>query len=190
MSNTVPVPRHLVLRLTHAIVGITVFLVVSTVHGAVLSDFDSWHQSVSALALAPYGSIQVINFFVLGASLLSTVPVWRRVLSGGKARRRRSCGGLVGGVDAHCRVPLVARRKLARVGDVHARAGNAHGCVQRHLRRLEHQAHRIGRHLRAPRDPAAGDLGRQLPESPVDRPTVHAGTAGTRIRGCGSGRSS
>ncbi len=87
MSDTLPVPRPLLLRLLPGVVGVVVFLVVSTVHGAVLPEFDAWHQSVSALALAPYGSIQVLNFWVLGSSLLSTVPTWRRVLRGGTGAR-------------------------------------------------------------------------------------------------------
>ena len=83
VNNTVPVPRRMVVRLSYPVLGALVFLAVSAIHGAVVSDYDSRHQSVNALALAPHGWIPVANFFMLGASVLSTVPTWRRVLSNG-----------------------------------------------------------------------------------------------------------
>jgi hypothetical protein len=84
MNDTVPVPRRLILRLACALAGAVLFLAISTAHGSVVPGFDPWHQSVSALALAPGGWIQVVNFIVLGASVLVTVPAWRRVLRGGR----------------------------------------------------------------------------------------------------------
>jgi hypothetical protein len=38
---------------------------------------------VSALALAPLGWLQTVNFIVLGTTVLVTAPAWRRVLAGG-----------------------------------------------------------------------------------------------------------
>jgi hypothetical protein len=83
-KETVAVPHHLVGWLACSVAGGIVFLLVSTVHGLVVPDFEWWHQSVSALVLAPYGWVQVVNFFVLGSSILCTVPAWYRVLDGGK----------------------------------------------------------------------------------------------------------
>lgn len=77
------VPRRLVGWLACSVVGGIVFLLVSTVHGLLVPNFAWWHQSVSALALAPFGWIQAANFFVLGSSILCTVPAWHRVLRGG-----------------------------------------------------------------------------------------------------------
>jgi hypothetical protein len=87
MDETTPVPRHLVRRLWLAVVGTAVFLLVSTIHGFFVPGFDAWHQSVSALALAPHGWIQVLNFAVLGCAVLWTVPAWGRVLRGGLGAR-------------------------------------------------------------------------------------------------------
>jgi hypothetical protein len=87
MDETIPVPRHLVRRLWLAVVGTAVFLLVSTIHGFFVPGFDAWHQSVSALALAPHGWVQVLNFAVLGCAVLWTVPAWRRVLRGGPGAR-------------------------------------------------------------------------------------------------------
>jgi hypothetical protein len=84
MTEYVPVPRHLVGRLWVSVWGALVFLTVSTVHGVFVPGFDPWHQSVSALALAPAGWVQAINFVLLGVAVLATVPAWRGVLAGAK----------------------------------------------------------------------------------------------------------
>jgi hypothetical protein len=73
-------------RLRLSVGGAVLFLAVSTVHGALVPGFDPWHQSVSALALAPLGWLQTVNFTVLGTAVLVTVPAWRRVLAGGRGR--------------------------------------------------------------------------------------------------------
>lgn len=52
--------------------------------GAQRPNYDIWHQSISALSLGPNGWIQVLNFVVFGAIVLSSVPVWRRVLAEGR----------------------------------------------------------------------------------------------------------
>jgi uncharacterized protein DUF998 len=83
MTNLIPVPPNLVRRLWLSIGGALLFLSVSTVHGAFVPGFDPWQQSVSALALAPFGWIQTVNFVVLGVAFLFTVPAWRHVLAGG-----------------------------------------------------------------------------------------------------------
>jgi hypothetical protein len=84
MIRYVAVPRHLLRRLWISVVGAVFFLAISTVHGAFVPGFDPWHQSVSALALAPFGWVQAVNFVVLGAAFLATVAPWRRVLAGGR----------------------------------------------------------------------------------------------------------
>ena len=55
------------------------------VEGAQRPDYDGWQQSISALSLGPRGWIQVGNFLLFGLMLLATVPVWRRLLRGGRA---------------------------------------------------------------------------------------------------------
>lgn len=82
MMSSVPVPNHLVRRLWISVIGALIFMSVSTVHGMLVPGFDLSHQSVSALALAPYGWIQTANFALLGGAVLATVPAWRSVLSG------------------------------------------------------------------------------------------------------------
>lgn len=82
MDTFAPVPRRLVLRLALPAAGAVIFLGVSTIHGALLPEFDSWHQSVSALAIGRFGWIQALNFLAFGVIILSTVPVWRRILAG------------------------------------------------------------------------------------------------------------
>lgn len=84
MSRTRAVPRQLLLRLWLALGATALFMVVATIQGVLRPGYDSWHQAVSALSLGPGGWIQAINFAVLGAVILSTVPVWRRILVGGK----------------------------------------------------------------------------------------------------------
>lgn len=87
MDETVPVPRHLVRRLALVVIATAIFLVVATVHGFLVPGFDPWHQSVSALALAPHGWVQIVNFSILGCAVLWTVPAWRRILRGGVGAR-------------------------------------------------------------------------------------------------------
>ena len=83
--NTIAVPRQLVLRLSLAVLGALLFMTVAAVQGALRPGYDVWHQAVSALSLGPGGWIQTLNFAVLGLLITSTVPVWRRVLAGGRA---------------------------------------------------------------------------------------------------------
>lgn len=83
-TDTVPVPRSLLTRLWLALGWAGFFMLAAAVQGALRPGYDSWHQAVSALSLGPFGWIQGVNFVVLGVALLSTVPVWRRMLAGGK----------------------------------------------------------------------------------------------------------
>jgi len=85
MNDTVGVPRPLLLRLWYALGGAALFMIVATIQGITRPDYDPWHQAVSALSLGPGGWVQASNFVFFGAVLLSTVPVWRTILSGGKA---------------------------------------------------------------------------------------------------------
>jgi hypothetical protein len=48
------------------------------VHGAVLPDFDAWHQSVSALAIGPHGWLQALKFATFGALVLGTLRLRQR----------------------------------------------------------------------------------------------------------------
>jgi hypothetical protein len=57
---------------------------VTTIQGVLRDGYDSWHQAVSALCLGPAGWVQTINFAVFGAAVASTVPVWRRMMAGGR----------------------------------------------------------------------------------------------------------
>jgi hypothetical protein len=59
-------------------------MIIATVQGVVRPSYDPWHQAVSALSLGPGGWIQVANFILLGAVILATVPIWRRILAGGR----------------------------------------------------------------------------------------------------------
>jgi hypothetical protein len=83
MNDLTPVPRHEVRRLSLTVVGAALFLSSATVHGEMIPGFDGWHQSVSALALGPYGWIQALSFAVFGSLVLVTVPAWRQILAGG-----------------------------------------------------------------------------------------------------------
>ena len=84
MSSTVGVPRPLLLRLWYALGGAAVFMIVATIQGITRAGYDPWHQAVSALSLGPGGWVQAGNFLLFGTVLLSTVPVWRTILAGGK----------------------------------------------------------------------------------------------------------
>lgn len=84
MNDTVPVPRSLLVRLWLALLVAGLSLAVSLVQGALQPDYDAWHQAVSALSLGPNGWIQQLNFIVFGAAVLSTAPVWRQILAGGR----------------------------------------------------------------------------------------------------------
>ena len=83
-GSTVGVPRSLLRRLWYALAGAALFVGVATVEGALRPDYDAWHQAISALSLGARGWVQQINFVLLGAVLLSTVPTWRQILTGGK----------------------------------------------------------------------------------------------------------
>jgi Protein of unknown function (DUF998) len=81
------VPRRYLVRLGVGSAGATLFLVVALVEGARRPGYDSLQQSVSALALGPDGWIQRASFVLLAVLLLTTVGVWRTVLSGGLGER-------------------------------------------------------------------------------------------------------
>ena len=78
-----PVPAPLRRRLWYPVIGSMAFLVTSCAEAARRPDYDAWHQALSALSLGPRGWVQMINFLVLAAIILSTVAVWRRILRGG-----------------------------------------------------------------------------------------------------------
>ena len=59
------------------------FLLAVVVQGAARPDYDAWQQSISALSLSEHGWVQDFFFALLGATLLSTVSTWHRVLRGG-----------------------------------------------------------------------------------------------------------
>ena len=82
--GTVGVPRSLLRRLWYSLAGAALFVGVATVEGALRPDYDAWHQAISALSLGTRGWVQQINFVLFGAVLLSSVPIWRRILTGGK----------------------------------------------------------------------------------------------------------
>ena len=84
MSHLRPVPLQLRRRLWYAIAGAGLFMTTSCVESAQRPDYDAWHQSISALSLGPRGWVQMLSFFAFGSIVLTTVPVWRRVLAGGK----------------------------------------------------------------------------------------------------------
>jgi hypothetical protein len=83
MTESMPVSSSDCRRLWHAVHATWLFVLAALVQGALRPDYDAWHQSVSALSLGPAGWVQDVAFFLLGVALLSTVPVWRRVLAGG-----------------------------------------------------------------------------------------------------------
>lgn len=76
-------PGRLRGRLWFGVAGAAAFLTTSCAVGAVRPEYDAWHQSISALSLGPDGWLQAANFIVFGAIVLSTVPIWRRILVGG-----------------------------------------------------------------------------------------------------------
>lgn len=82
-AEELPVPKALRRRLWFVVHASGVFFLTSCVDGSQRDGFDPWHQSVSALSLGPDGWIQVVNFLLLSAVILSTVTVWRKMLAGG-----------------------------------------------------------------------------------------------------------
>ena len=82
--STIPAPAPLVRRLWIALALAAVSLAITTVQGLLRDGYDSWHQAVSALSLGAGGWIQMVNLIVFGVVVLSTAPVWRRILAGGK----------------------------------------------------------------------------------------------------------
>jgi hypothetical protein len=60
-------------------------MIVALVEGVRRPGYDAWHQAVSALSLGPGGWVQQVNFILLGCAVLVTVPIWRRILAGGRA---------------------------------------------------------------------------------------------------------
>jgi hypothetical protein len=85
--HTVPVPHALVRRLWVGLGGAALFMGTAVLQGAVRPGFDPWHQSVSALSLGPGGWVQLFNFVVFGALLITTVPTLRQLLAGGVGAR-------------------------------------------------------------------------------------------------------
>lgn len=77
-------PARLLRRLWCAVGAAGLFMTTACAEGAQRPDYDAWHQAVSALSLGPGGWIQMLNFLVFGAIVLSTVPVWRQILVGGR----------------------------------------------------------------------------------------------------------
>jgi hypothetical protein len=51
-------------------IGIALFMVMFLLQGWLRADYDPRRMSISELALGPYGWVQILNFIVLGASLL------------------------------------------------------------------------------------------------------------------------
>lgn len=97
MIDLSPVARSDCRRLWYAVLATGIFLIAAFVQGAMRPGYDEWHQSISALSLGPAGWVQNFFFFVLGTALLSTMPVWRRILAGGiGARVYPVLTGLVG----------------------------------------------------------------------------------------------
>jgi hypothetical protein len=78
------VPPFFRRRLWYAIAGAGLFMTTACAEGARRPDYDAWHQAISALSLGPDGWIQMLAFFGFGATILSTVQIWRRILTGGK----------------------------------------------------------------------------------------------------------
>ena len=83
----VPVSPALLRRLWLAFTLGAASFAVTTLLGIAREGYDPWHQAVSALSLGPGGWIQALNLVSFGIVVLSTVPVWRRVLAGGKGQR-------------------------------------------------------------------------------------------------------
>lgn len=82
-KETVPVPASLRRRLWYGVIGSGLFILIAYVEGWQRTDYDVWQQSISALALSSRGWVQMVNFFIFGAIILSTVPAWRKLLAGG-----------------------------------------------------------------------------------------------------------
>lgn len=87
MTDLVSISRSDCRRLWLAVLATGVFVVATSVQGATRRGYDAWHQSISALSLGPFGWVQDVFFVLLGLALLSTVPVWQRLLAGGLGER-------------------------------------------------------------------------------------------------------
>ena len=87
MSQLLPVAPSDRRRLWVAVLASGAFLVAGLVGGALRPGYDAWHQSISALSLGPGGWMQDGLFLFLGCALVSTVPVWRRILTNGIGAR-------------------------------------------------------------------------------------------------------
>ena len=83
VTERTAVPGVLRRRLWIGICGAAAFMTSACADGARRPDFDPWHQSISALSLGPDGWLQIANFMMFGAAVLTTVPAWRRILWGG-----------------------------------------------------------------------------------------------------------
>lgn len=84
MIETRPVPPPLRRRLWYVVGSAGLFMTTACAEGARRPDYDAWHQSISALSLGPGGWVQIINFIVFGAIVLSSVSVWRKILVAGR----------------------------------------------------------------------------------------------------------
>lgn len=83
----IPVPSSLRRRLWYGIIGAGLFILTSSVEGALRIDYDAWQQSVSALSLGSRGWVQTVSFFVFGIIIISTVTTWRKILSRGRGAK-------------------------------------------------------------------------------------------------------
>lgn len=83
MTHLAPADPSDCRRLWFAVVATWLFMLGALLQGAFRPGYDAWHQSISALSLGPMGWVQDVAFMLLGLALLSTVPVWRRLLAGG-----------------------------------------------------------------------------------------------------------
>jgi len=84
VKETIPVPRPLRRRLWYSVVSSVLFILIVSIEGCQRPDYNAMHQSISALSLGSRGWIQMLNFIIFGAFVLSTVTIWRAILIGRK----------------------------------------------------------------------------------------------------------
>jgi hypothetical protein len=82
-QSLVSVARSDCRRLWYGVQAAGVFLIVALVQGRLRPGYDGWQQAISALSLGTGGWVQDACFALFGCGLLTTVPVWRRILGGG-----------------------------------------------------------------------------------------------------------
>lgn len=86
-NHLIPVSSSLRRRLWYALIGAGIFNIIAVVESMLRPGYDPWQQAISALSLGPGGWIQVVSFFILGATIISTVPVWSKILAGGRGAK-------------------------------------------------------------------------------------------------------